>query len=329
MRRRDLILLLGAGVVRSGGVLAQQQPRTRRIGFLTPRAQPQLPAGDAFSAAFIAGMRDLGYREGENFIVEWRYTDGDYKRLTGAAVELVKLDLPVIVAYGTAAAKALKSATETVPIVVAAAVDLVGAGIVGSLARPGGNITGLSVISVDLSAKQLGLLKAASPTLTRVAVLSNPGNSSHGAVLQHVQTAATPVGISIVSVDAATPVAIDQALASAAQQGATAVLVAADGFFSGQGARLAAGAQQHRLATISLYQDHVIAGCLMSYGPNVAAFHRQAARYVDKILKGAKPEELPVEQPTKIDLMLNAKTAAALGLPLPRDLLVMADEVIE
>ena len=122
---------------------------------------------------------------------------------------------------------------------------------------------------------------------------------------------------------------LDQVLASAAQQGAAAVLVAADGFFSGQGARLAAGAQQHRLATISLYQDHVIAGCLMSYGPNVAAFHRQAARYVDKILKGAKPEELPVEQPTKIDLVLNAKTATALGLPLPRDLLAMADEVIE
>ena len=329
MNRRNLIMFLGAAMVHSSGVLAQQQPKTWRIGFLTPRARPGLPVGDAFSDAFIAGMRDLGYREGKNMVVEWRYAEGDYKRLAGFATELVALNPAVIVTYGTAAAKALKAASQTVPIVVAAAVDLVGSGIVVSLARPGGNITGLSVIDVDLSAKQLELLKAASPTLTRVAVLSNPGNSANAAVLQHVRAVAPSIGIAIVAVDAGTPPAIDEAFASAAQQGAAAVVISADAFFSGQGARLAAAAQQHRLATISLYQDHVTAGCLMSYGPSVAAFHRQAARYVDKILKGANPEDLPVEQPTKIDLVLNSKTAHALGLTVPQSLLARADEVIE
>jgi len=162
-----------------------------------------------------------------------------------------------------------------------------------------------------------------------VAVLLNPGNSANPLVYQHVEASASPLGMEVAAVNAATPRAIEAAFAEAAQQGAGAVMVAADAFFSGQGPQIAASAAQHRLPTISLYRDHVLAGCLISYGQDVAAFHRQAATYVDKILKGAKPEDLPVEQPTKFDLVINGKTVATLGLAIPQGLLVLADEVIQ
>ncbi len=330
MRRREFItLLVGAAAEWPFAGRAQQAGKNWRIGFLTPRSHP-IPANhDAFSDAFIRGMNELGYNEGKNLVVEWRYADGDYARLTGFASELVGMNLPVIVTYGTAAARVLQKTTSTVPIVVAAAVDLVGAGIVASLANPGGNITGLSVIDTDISAKQLELLKTLSPKLSRVAVLLNPGNSANSLVLKHVTAAAGTLGLEVVAVNAATPPAIEAAFADAAHQGAGVVVIAADAFFSGQGSQIAASARQYRLATISLYRDHVIAGCLMSYGQNVAEFHRRAATYVDKILNGAKPENLPVEQPTKFDLVINSKTAAALGLVIPRELMVSADEVIE
>jgi putative ABC transport system substrate-binding protein len=223
------------------------------------------------------------------------------------------MNLPVIVTYGTAAARALQKATTTTPIVVAAAVDLVGAGIVESLARPGRNVTGLSVIDVDISEKQLQLLRAFSPRLSRVGVLLNPDNSANELVGRHVEITGTSIGVVVVPVRAATPQNIETAFAEAARQGAGAVVIAADAFFSGQGPQIAASAARYRLPTISLYRDHVLAGCLMSYGQNVAEFHRRAATYVDKILKGAKPQELPVEQPSKFDLLINARTAAALG----------------
>jgi putative ABC transport system substrate-binding protein len=330
MRRREFITLLGGATV-AGPIAAraQQAGTVWRLGFLTPRSHPIPPAHDAFSDAFVEGMSNLGYNEGRNLVVEWRYADGDYTRLSGFANELVGMNLSVIVTYGTAAARELQKSTTSIPVVVAAAVDLVGAGIVASLARPGRNITGLSVIDVDISTKQLELLKAFSPKLTRVAVLLNPGNSANPLVLKHVEAGASAFGVKIVAVNAATPQAIETAFAEAVQQGAGAVIVAADAFFSGQGPQIANSAAQHRLATISLYRDHVLAGCLISYGQNVAEFHRQAATYVDKILKGAKPEDLPVEQPTKFDLLINSKTAATLGLTIPRELLVSADKVIE
>ena len=334
MTRREFLTLIGGASAASlswppFAARAQQTGKVWRIGFLTPRSRPSPPAHDSFSDAFLRGMSDLGYGEGKNLFVEWRYADGDYKRLAGFATELVGMNPPVIVTYGTAAARVLQGTTKTVPIVVAAAVDLVGAGIVASLARPGGNITGLSVIDVDMSTKQLELLKAISPKLSRVAVLLNPGNPANPAVLKHVQASAPALGVEVVAVSAATPQAIESAFAEAARAGAGAVIVAADAFFSGQGPQLAASALAQRLATISLYQDHVSAGCLMNYGQNVADFHQRAARYVDKILKGAKPEDLPVEQPTKFDLVINKKTADLLGLAIPLELLVSADRVIE
>jgi putative ABC transport system substrate-binding protein len=185
VNRRDFIGLFGAAVTAwPVTLLAQQEPKIWRIGFLTPRSHPSPPGHDTFSDAFMQGMNELGYHEGKNLVVEWRYADGDYQHLAGFAAELVGINLPVIVTYGTVAARVLQRATKTVPIVVAAALDLVGAGIVASLARPGANITGLSVINLDMSPKQLELLKKFSPTLSRVAVLLNPGNAANPQVLK-------------------------------------------------------------------------------------------------------------------------------------------------
>jgi putative tryptophan/tyrosine transport system substrate-binding protein len=219
-------------------VARAQQEKVWHVGFLTPRSRPSPPSHDSFSDAFMQGMNDLGYSEGKNLVVEWRYADGDYKRLSGFAIELVGMNLPVIVTYGTAAARVLQGTTKTTPIVVAAAVDLVGSGIVVSLARPGGNITGLSVIDVDISGKQLELLRAFAPTLSRVAVLLNPGNAANPAVLKHVQASAPQLGIEVMAVNAATPQTIENAFAEAAKQRVGAVIVAADAFFSGKDHRL-------------------------------------------------------------------------------------------
>jgi putative ABC transport system substrate-binding protein len=190
MQRREFITLVGGAAAWPLAARAQQDSKIWRIGFLTPRSRPSPPDRDTFSDALMQGMSDLGYSEGKNLAVEWRYADGDYKSLAGFATELVGMNLPVIVTYGTAAARVLQGTTKNIPIVVAAAVDLVGAGIVASLARPGGNITGLSVIDVDISGKQLELLKTFLPTLSRVAVLLNPGNAANPAVLEHVQAVA-------------------------------------------------------------------------------------------------------------------------------------------
>jgi putative ABC transport system substrate-binding protein len=326
--RRSILCVLGAGILYVPLPLLAQ-PKNWRIGFLTPRSQPTSPDRDAFSDAFTEGMRALGYVEGENLAIEWRYANGNYERLTGFAAELVQLNPSVIVTYGTAAARVLQKATKTIPIVVAAAVDLVGSGIVASLSRPGGNITGLSVIDVDMSAKQLELVKMMLPALARVAVLLNPGNPADAAVLKGVEAAARKFGVAVQAVNASTPEGIQQGFAAMARDRADAVIIAADAFFSGQGRLISEAALNNRIATIGIYQEHVLAGSLMSYGQNVAEYHRQAATYADKILKGARPEDLPVEEPTRIELVINSETAGKLGIKVPRELLARADRVIE
>jgi len=331
MSRRDALralLALGAGAVAPRVVPAQGQSKMRRIGFLTPRSRPSPPNTDAFSEAFTQGMRELGYVEGRNVVIEWRYADGRYQSLPELAAELARMDLEVIVTYGTAAAQALKKTTASIPIVVAAAVDLVGSGIVASLGHPGGNITGLSAIGVDLSPKHAELIKTMVPGLASVAVLVNPGNSTHPAVLKNVEAAAETLGMKVVPVDARTASEIDAAVATAARKGAGAVIVATDALYSGQGPRLADASLKHRLPTISIYMEHAQAGTLMSYGEDIAGFHRQAATYVDKILKGVKPANLPVEQPTRFELVINRKTAKALGLNVPQELLLRADKLL-
>jgi putative ABC transport system substrate-binding protein len=301
MDRRAFISTLTGGLIAAPLAMpARAQTKARRLAFLTPRSRPSPPGHDAFSQAFVQGMRELGYVEGTNLVVEWRYANGIYKSLPDLAAELTRADPEVIVAYGTAAAQALKKATSSIPIVVAAAVDLVGSGIVESLRRPGGNVTGLSAIGVDLSPKHLELLRTVMPRLASVAVLINPGNSTHPAVLKNVVASAEKfAALKVVSADARVPNDIEGAFTVASRKGAGAVIVATDAFYSGQGPRLADASLKHHLPTTSIYDENVQAGCLMSYGQDIAAFHRQAATYVDKILKGARPADLPVEQPTK------------------------------
>ena len=319
---------MGAGAAAEPlALFAQVQTKARRIGFLTPRSRPTPPDHDAFSDAFTQGMRDLGYVEGKNLVIEWRY--GSYKSLPEQAAEMTRMNLEVIVVYGTAAAEALKKATSSIPIVVAAAVDLVESGIVASLRHPGGNVTGLSAIGVDLSPKHAELMKTMMPRLASIAVLMNPGNSTHPAVLKNAEVAGGKLGMKVVAVEARSSNDIDGAFMAATKKGAGAVIVATDAFYSGQGSQLAAASLKHRMPSVSIYNEHVQRGCLLSYGQDIAGFHRQAATYVDKILKGAKPADLPVEQPTRFLLVINRKTAQALGLTIPPELLLSADRVME
>ncbi len=269
MNRRDTLLVLLALSAAPVAARAQAQSGVRRIGFLTPRSRPSPPARDTFFEAFAEGMRALGYVEGKNLVIERRYADGTYARLPALAAELAGLKVEVIVAYGTTAVQAAQAASKTIPIVIAAAVDPVGSGLVAGLARPGGNTTGLSAIAVDLSPKHLEFLKAVMPQLARVAVLVNPGNSANAAVEKNVEGAAKGFGIGVIPVSARTPDEIGAAFASAARQKAGAMIVAGDAFFSEQGDLLASTSAKHRIPTISIYQAHVEAGCLMSYGQSV------------------------------------------------------------
>ena len=274
-------------------------------------------------------MRELGYVEGKNLVMEGRFADGKSDRLSSLAAELVMLKVDVIVVAGSDAGRAAQRATTTIPIVLGTAADPIGAGLAASLARPGGNVTGLSLIATDLGPKHLEILVTAFPKLSRVAVLLNPNNSAHPALLQSVLAAAQKVNVTIVSVDARTPDDLEQGFATMNRERAGAVMVSIDIFLASQARNIAELAVKHQLPSIFGYREPVAAGGLMSYGHNLSEFYRYAATYVDKILKGAKPSELPIEQPTKFELVINRKTANALGITMPKDLLLRADEVIE
>ena len=327
-KRRNLILAIGAGAF-AAPFATFAQGKLWRIGYLGAGAPPTKTRPDANIDAFLLGLRELGYVEGKNLSIEWRFAQGAYERLPAMAAELVAMRPDLIVTYGTAAAQALHTATQTIPIVIAAAIDPVQMGFAMSFAQPGRNMTGLSAMVIDLSQKHLDLLRAMMPRLSRVALLVNAGNSGHVAVLKSVQTTAKTMNIAIVPVAVDTTATIDAAFANAKRERAGALIVAGDAVFAAAGAQFATASAKHRLACVSTYRDHVIAGTLMSYGPNIADFHRRAASYVDKILKGAKPGELPIEQPTTLELMINRKNARALGLTIPQSLLVSANTVIE
>ena len=274
-------------------------------------------------------MRELGYVEGRNFVIEWRFADGKYERLASLAAELVRMKVDIIVTGGTAANRAAQQATTTIPIVNAAMIDPVGNGFAASLARPGGNITGLSLATTDVSPKHFELLKIMLPKVTRVAALENPGNPGHPAILKSLQTNAGQVGVKLLPVDARTAEEIERGFAMMKREKAEAVIVAVDAFFIGQRQQLAELALKHRLPSIFSVAEHAEAGGLMSYGQDLADFYRRAAAYVDKIFKGAKPGGLPIEQPATFTLVINRKTAKALGLTISRELLLRADRVIE
>ncbi len=306
---------------------AQQQGKVWRVGFLAVRRPVSLDS-DVFGA-LPQGMRELGYVEGKNLVIEWRFADRKIERLPGLATELVQLNVDVIVTAGTPATSAAQKATATIPIVMGTASDPVGSGFIKSLARPGGNITGLTYIPGEVSPKQLEMLLTMVPRLSRVAVLVDSRDSSHAEILKSVQAAAQMTRAKILPVEARTPQEIERAFSAMVREKAGAVLVVSGGLFNQQARQIAELAVKKQLPSISTRGEYAEVGGLMSYGTNFREGFRRAATYVDKILKGAKPGDLPVEQPTKFELIINGKTAKALGIKIPNSILVRADKVIE
>jgi putative ABC transport system substrate-binding protein len=274
-------------------------------------------------------MRDLGYVEGKNLAMDARFAEGQADSLARLAMDLVQSKVDVIVTAGSYAARAAKQATTSVPIVMGATSDPVSSGLVASLARPGGNVTGMSLNAVDVSSKHIELVKSVLPKIVHVAVLTNPGIPAHHAIVKNLQAAAPQAGIRILTVHARTADEIERGFSTIKSAGAEALIVVIDAFFDSQRRQIAGLAFQSRLPSVFATRRAVEAGGLLSYGQNLEDSYHRAASYVDKILKGARPGDLPVEQPTRFELAINLKTARALGLTIPQSLLLRADHVIE
>ncbi len=296
-----------------------------RIGWLSTGSTT---SHGLFLDGFREGLRELGYKEGRNITIEYRWAEGRLDRLPQLATELVQLKVDVLVTAGSPGIRAAKQATTTIPIVMAAGGDPVGSGYVASLARPGGNITGLSNLAEDLVAKLLELLKNAVPGVSRVAVLSNPANPAHASFRRVIQSAARTMGVTLLPVDARGPHEFDGAFATMIRERAGGLVELPDPMFLTERNRLTDLAAQNRLPAIYGFREHAAAGGLMAYGVNLRDSYRRAAAFVDKILRGAKPGDLPIEQPSKFEFVINLKTAKALGLTIPQSLLVRADEII-
>jgi putative ABC transport system substrate-binding protein len=304
---------------------AQQAVKVARIGWLG--VDPD--GGRPLRAAFFEGLRDLGYVEGRNLVVEFRYAGVALERAPAVATELAALGLDVIVTGNTAHALAAKHATRSIPIVFAAASNPVASGLVASLARPGGNVTGLSFLDPELVGKHLELLKQALPRISLVAVLWQPGDRPETDMLKGAEVAARALGIRLHFLAAGGPNDLDRAFSEATKARAGGLAVVTTTMFFFERRRLVDLASKHRLPTVWPWREAVDAGGLMSYAPHLADSFRRAATYVDKILRGAKPADLPVEQPTKFELVINLKTAKALGLTIPPAVLARADAVIQ
>jgi putative tryptophan/tyrosine transport system substrate-binding protein len=326
MKRREFIVALGAAAVWSLSARAQHTGKIPRIGFMG-NSTAALEAN--LVGPFRAALRELGYEEGRNIAIEYRWAEGDYSRFPALVAELLAQKVDVIVTAGTPAALAVKAATTTVPLVMVAVGDPVGTGIVTSLGRPGGNITGLSSIAPELEGKRLALLREVIPTLSHVAILWNPANPFHATSLKQARTAAEQLRIKLQSVEVRATEEIDAAIVAMKKERPEALLILADRVFLHDRKQLMDFATENRMAGVYAYRELVVEGGLMSFGPNYADMHRRAANFVDKLLKGSKPADLPVEQPTKFELVINLKTAKALGLTVPPTLLAIADEVIE
>ena len=326
LKRREFITLLGAAAAWPL-VARAQQPAMPVIGFLSSRS----PGESAdLVAAFRRGLAEGGYVEGQNVSLEFRGGEGRYERLTAYAVELVRRAVTVIVtAGGDPAAQAAKAATATIPIVFVSGSDPVKVGLVASLNRPGGNITGVHMLILSLGAKRLGLLHELMPAANPVGILVNPNFADALTQLRDVEDAAQSLGLKLVVQKAGTEFEFETAFADLARQKAGAILVIADPFFTSQRVEIAALAARYAMPAVFELREYAAAGGLMSYGPDLADGYRQGGVYAGKILKGQKPAELPVEQPTKLGLVINLKTAKALGLQIPDKLLALADEVIE
>jgi ABC-type uncharacterized transport system substrate-binding protein len=327
-RRAFITLVGGAAVAWPLSPRAQQSGKVRRVGFLALPSRPEDLYASRFGG-FARGMRELGYIEGENVTIEWRFANGEVERIPGLVAELIDLKVEVIVASATPVITVVQGATKTIPIVMATANDPVGTGLVESLARPGGNTTGLSNLSTDLSPKLVELLRAIAPKVSRIAMLVNPKNGTHAAILDSQKAAAATIKVDAVPAWAATGAEMENAFSTIDVEKAGAIIVAPDAVFMQHRHQIAELAIKYRLPTIFSFREHVEAGGLMSYGQNLSENYRRSASYVDKIFKGAKPTDLPVEQTTKIEMLINGKTAKILGLTIPVELLVLSDKVVE
>ena len=324
--RREFMVLLGCAAAWPFAVRAQQAGKVHRIGVLET-ISTTLNVANFY--ALREGLRQLGYAEGQNLVIEYRSADGRDDRFPGLARELLALKVDVIVTRGTPAAKAVKNATSTVPVVMMASGDPVGVGLVTSLARPGGNITGLSAIVGELSPKRLELIKEIVPGLARIAVLANTSNDAVRRDWARIETAARSLGVQSQLLDLRESDALGPTFDDASARRADALVVVIDAITQANQQRIVGLAMKHRLPAIYSSREFVDAGGLISYGVSYPDLYRRAATYVDKILKGTKPADLPVVQPTKFELVINLKTAKALGLTIPDKLLALADEVIE
>jgi len=330
IQNRKLVGIFAIGVTFAfgGAVATAQQPKkVPRIGYLSAGAS--LSAISARTEAFRRGLRELGYMEGKNIVIEWRSSEGKADRVPGLAAELVRLKVDVIVTAGTTVTRAAKEATSTIPIVMAQDSDPVGSGFVASLARPGGNITGLATLRMELSGKQLEILKEIIPKLSRVAFFGTSTDPANAQSLRETELAAGTFGVKVQYLDVLSPKDIETAFRAAGKGRADAVLILVAGTVANsRRTEFAELAVKNRLPAIYYQREYVEAGGLMSYGVSVTDLDRRAATYVDKILKGRQPADLPVEQPTKFELIINLKAAKQIGLTIPPNVLVRADKVI-
>ena len=323
--RRGFMAGMAASLATPFAVEAQQAVKVWRIGFL---GSGSASAGGNRVEALRLGLRELGYVEGRNLVIELRWSEGNNDRLPALAAELVQSRVDVIVTQGTPATLAARRATTTIPIVFAVAADPVGTGIVASLSRPGGNVTGLTDVAPDLIGKRLALLREAVPGATRIAVLWNSSNTASGPQLKEAEAAAQTLGLALRSVEVQDVARLGSAFSTIVRDRAGAVIFLSDPALFNRRAQIAEMAVKNRLPSMAWTPELAENGCLMVYGPNIAEMHRRAATYVDKILKGTKLADLPVEQPDKFELIINLKTAKTLGLTISDSLLRRADRVI-
>jgi putative ABC transport system substrate-binding protein len=327
MRRRDLVTLLGGAAAWPLPARAQQQPAMPVIGFLDPRS-PDTMAGRL--RAFRQGLKDSGFVEGENVAIEYRWAEGQYARLPELAAALDRLKVAVIVASGgRAPTLAAKAVTTTIPVVFVTGEDPVKLGLVTSLARPGGNLTGVNFLAAELAPKRLELLRMLVPGAVRVAVFINPNNPAADITQKELDAAARAMGLQIQVLTASTSREIDAAFATFVRERPDALFLTAEPFFSSRSVQLVLLAAFHRVPTMFSGRENAEAGGLMSYGPNIADAYRHLGAYAGRILKGAKPADLPVVQSSKFELVINHQTARMLGITVPPTLLATADEVIE
>jgi len=306
---------------------AQQTEKVRRIGFISPNSAEM--AGDNLDA-FRQVLRERGWVDGQNVAIESRFADGNADRLPVLVAELIQIKVDVILAGASVATWAAKNATNSIPIVMGASADALGEGLVTSLAHPGGNITGMTfLVGPEIAGKQLQLLKEMAPATSRVAVLMNPTNRSHAAFARELKVAARSLAVQIQVLEASSPGHLDSAFGAMPKGRAAALLILTDSMFFGQRKRIADLAARSGLPALYSQKEFVALGGLASYGPSVEEMFRRAAVHVDKILRGAKPGDIPVEQPTKFELVINLKTAKALGITIPQSVLGRADEVIK